>query len=136
MRSLKVAVFCLAVLLEMPAAPSLALQKEGSVQERQSLDRETLASRAVMRLEQEIGESTKTGGGIAVSASSEPKKETKKSPQDKLNEEHKKAREGGYDKEFHNAIRENGGKRLKEEWKKNCNSRPTKPKDQRELNCY
>lgn len=56
-----------------------------------------------------------------------------RSVQKKLDEEHEKARGGGYDKEFHEAIKKNGGARLKKAWKDNCNAKPLMKK---ELNCY
>lgn len=87
-----------------------------------------LAVQAVANLEKGLqgAEKFTAAGTPGVGSASE------KSTQDKLNEEHEKARKGGYDKEFHEAIRNNGGERLKQEWKKNCNS---KPLNKKELNC-
>lgn len=50
-----------------------------------------------------------------------------------LDEQHQKARDGGYDEEYHRAIEKYGGERLKDEWKKNCNNRT---RETQELNCY
>jgi len=120
-----------AAALAMPYCTiSLAADETSKLlQENQALRNEKMALEAIIRIESEIAQVK--APGIVTAASGE----SKKSVQDKLNEEHKKARDRGYDKEFHESIRKNGGERLKEEWKRNCQSRSTKP-DQRELNCY
>ena len=69
--------------------------------------------------------SVSTGNMVKISSDDQIQKD--------LDEQHRKAREGGYDKEFHGAIEKYGGERLKEEWKKNCQNRT---KDNAELNCY
>jgi hypothetical protein len=87
------------------------------------------------RAEAAVAEMEKTvpGSGVATAGEKTIQKDQDKSIQKELDKQHKKARDGGYDKEFHQAIRDKGGERLKEEWKSNCNSRPPK---KRELNCY
>ena len=95
---------------------------------------EKRARNAVRQLEKAIASrAPKVAATLAAADGKKDKPE--KSTQDKLDDAHKKARDGGYDKEFHESIKKDGGDRLKEEWKKNCQERSTKP-DKRELNCY
>jgi len=95
------------------------------------LTKEKRALESVIELEKTIAqESKQTQKEVFTVAQTS---DSSKSIQKKLDDEHKKARDGGYDKQYHDAIKNNGGERLKKEWKDNCNS---KPLNKKELNCY
>ncbi len=123
-----------------PASPLLAADENKATlpQQAKSLSAEKLALEAIIRIEKGIAESDNPSKAIFAADTSR----SKKSVQDRLTDEHQRAKDGGYDKEFHEAIKNNGGTRLKEEWKKNCRSRVMNPKDARgsadlaETNCY
>src|SRR5438034_516293 len=70
------------------------------------------AREAVQRLNKDIEAASPKFAAAA--AADDKKGKSEKSTQDKLNDEHKKARDGGYDKEFHEAIKKDGGERTKE----------------------
>jgi hypothetical protein len=122
--------------------PSIAAEDQNPLSS--SLNAEKLASEAVIRLEKGLTVPTTvpTYSSLAISDATVNKSISDKSTQDRLTEEHQKAKDGGYDKDFHRAIKENGGTRLKEEWEKNCKSRVMNSKDARssadlaEINCY
>ena len=110
------AAYAIVAALVFVAAPTGAYAKGSQLTKKQ------MALQAVAELEKML-----PGTGIVIAETSEER------IQKELDKQHQKARDGGYDKEYHRAIRDNGGERLKEEWKKNCNS---KPLNKKELNCY
>lgn len=107
----------------------LALAEGGQALTRE----EEIALERVRELEEMIAHLAEQDTMIAATDDDSKTREREKQIQKKLDEEHQKSKDGDYHREFHDAIRKNGGERLKEEWKKNCNSRPS---NKRELNCY
>lgn len=112
-----------------------AAGNEGAQDQLKSLNAENMALRAVLRLEQELGQLAAKSNIVQAA---DKKQE---STQDKITKEHQRAKDNDYDKQFHSAIKENGGSRLKEEWSKNCRNRTMNPKNARgsadlaETNC-
>ena len=108
---------------------------DNSAQSMTALRAENFALRAVLRLEQAIATLAAANPNMLAVANND-----KKDPvQEKLTHEHQKAKDEGYDKQFHEAIKRDGGERLKQEWQKNCRNRSMHGKpgsaDLAELNC-
>lgn len=129
---------CVPLVVLFLMQPCLAFASAAEAEKPQALARMAgkLAAEAVARLEKEIGGLGGASGARLTAVSDK----AEKSIQEKLTEEHQKAKDGKYDDKFHEAIKNNGGKRLKEEWEKNCKSRVMKgtpgSADLAEINCY
>ena len=91
----------------------------------QSLMRTVSAQLSVQRLRWQLATTT----GVFVAASSNEKRQSMK---EHFDNEHKKAKEGDYHRDWHEAMRNNGGERLREEYNKWCYNRRLQ---EAELNC-
>ena len=109
---------------------TLTLNKKNLQVKVDQLTNQNSALEAVLRLEKLIAVSDHEPIRIStMKAASTASSNSQKTIED----EHEKSKRDGYHRDYHDAIRKHGGKRLREEFNKHCNN--LKQKGEAEVNC-